>query len=360
MSTFKLKNVLFCPRLSPIGGVETFAYELCLKYGKEYDITVMYQVGDPEMIKHISEVARVLHYRIGDKIECDVFLFGHLIENSILDCVKADKYIQTLHADYIDQNLVPCLDPRVTCLYGVSENTTRGIKKRYGEDVKVKTVYNPYTVKPARRVLKLISATRFKSEEQYDRMNKLAKALDESGYPYRWDVYTDKPKTFNSVNVIVHEARLDILDFIADADYLVQLSDTEGYSYSILEALSVGTAVITTPMPTTEEQGVIDGKTGFVLPFDMSRIPVDDIYEFAETGTWVIPSLPPRQDEYGEILSPGKAEYAPDPNDIVVVRCIRFYSDIELGRFINKGEIYEVKRSRGEHLENCGFAVIEG
>jgi glycosyltransferase involved in cell wall biosynthesis len=43
--------------------------------------------------------------------------------------------------------------------------------------------------------------------------------------------------------------RLDIRDYIADADYLVQLSDTEAWSYSVLESLSLGTPVITTPIP---------------------------------------------------------------------------------------------------------------
>jgi hypothetical protein len=35
------------------------------------------------------------------------------------------------------------------------------------------------------------------------------------------------------------------------------------------------------------------------------------------------------------------------------------YNDLQLGKLMHPGEKYAVTRERGEHLEDCGFAVIE-
>ena len=48
------KNVIVVPHINVIGGVETFAYELVKKYGKDYDITVMYMDG----FKHRHNIQR--------------------------------------------------------------------------------------------------------------------------------------------------------------------------------------------------------------------------------------------------------------------------------------------------------------
>lgn len=46
MRTLWLKNVIYFPSLNKIGGVETFCYEMGLKYGKDYDITVLFGNDD--------------------------------------------------------------------------------------------------------------------------------------------------------------------------------------------------------------------------------------------------------------------------------------------------------------------------
>ena len=151
MRTLKLKNVIYFPSFNTVGGVETYCYEMGLKYGKEYDLTVLFRSGDPNMMMHIAETCRVVRYREGDEIECDVFIFGWGYD--ILPHVHAKEYIQTFHADYINRHLNPCDDTCVTQRFGVAENTTKGIIEHYGLDME--TMYNPYTVKKPRKVLKL-------------------------------------------------------------------------------------------------------------------------------------------------------------------------------------------------------------
>ena len=349
MRTLKLKNVIYFPSLNIVGGVETYCYEMGLKYGKDYDITVLFRSGDPAMLAKIAQTCRVVRYREGDEIECDVFIFGWGFD--ILDHVHAKEYIQTFHADYINRHLNPCGDERVTKRFGVADNTTKGIAEHYGLDIE--TMYNPYTPKKPRKVLKLVSATRLTAEKGFDRMVTLARKLGESGIPFHWLIFTDKPREFPNPSVTVLPARHDVLDFIADADYLVQLSDTEGYSYSIVEALSVGTPVIVTDIPVAAEQGVVNGKTGFILPFDMSDVPVDAIYKGLRKFTYT-----PRESHYESVLAKGKAKYAEDRKDTVTVQARVRYNDLEQGRVMNVGDVFDVKPERADVLIGKGLVEI--
>lgn len=354
MRTLRLKNVIYFPNFNCVGGVETFCYEMGLKYGKDFDITVLYRNGDTAMMKHIAEVCRVIRYRKGDKIICDTFIFGYGWEKDLMDNLEANEIIQTFHADYICRHLNPCPSPRITQRFGVAENTTKGIVEHYPWAAGMKTMYNPYTVKTTKKVLNLISATRLTAEKGFERMKKFADALDAAGIPFHWTVYTDQPKPAFNKSVAIMPHRLDILDFIADADYLVQLSDTEGYSYSIVEALSVGTPVICTAFPVAEEQGIVNGKNGFILPFDMKDIPIDAIYKGVRKF-----KVEPRESHYEEVLVPGKAEYDDEMSQEVTIKVIRTYRDLELGKIVSPGDRFKVSRSRADHLEGLKFAIIE-
>lgn len=351
MRTLYLKNVLYFPGFNCVGGIETFCYEMGLKYGKDFDITVLYRTGDPDMMKHISEVCRVIKYRPGDEIVCDVFIFGY--GHDILEHVKAKEIIQTFHADYVCRHLNPSFDTRITKRFGVAENTTKGIKEHFEWAQNIETMYNPYTVKKPRKVLNLISATRLTPEKGYARMVQFAEALDEAGIPFHWDIYTDKPREPFNKSVAIMPCRLDILDFIANADYLVQLSDTEGYSYSIVEALSVGTPVICTAFAVAEEQGIVNGKNGFILPMDMSNLPIEQIYKGVKKF-----KCEPRESFYELVLAPGRAAYEEESNADVETRCIRIYHDMELNRVVRPTEQLTMNRERAEQLEDLGLIAI--
>lgn len=346
--TYHLKNVIYFPSFHIVGGVETYCYEMALKFGKDYDITIVYKQGDPNQMQRLREVTRVIKFHDGDKIVCDVFMFGWGWD--ILDSVEAKEYVQTYHADFKARGISPCMDKRVTKRYGVAENTTKGIREHF--NIEVSTMYNPYTVKKPRKVLNLISATRLSPDKGYNRMLKLADALEKAGIPYLWTIYTDKPQDTGHDSMVCLKPRLDILDFVAKADYLVQLSDSEGYSYSIVEALSVGTPVICTAFGVAAEQGVENGKTGFILPFDMSDIPVDAIYKGVKKF-----KCEPRESHYEEILAPGKSKYTYNPDDKVTVKVLKNFFDLEREQMSIQGTKYEVTRSRAKYLE--GLNLVE-
>ena len=347
--TYHLKNVIYFPSFNSIGGVETYCYEMALKFGKDYDITIVYRNGDKKQMQRLREVCRVIRYQEGDKIVCDVFIFGWGWD--IIDSVEAKEYVQTYHADFKARGIDPCLDKRVTKRYGVAENTTIGIREHFKMDVS--TMYNPYTPKKPRKVLNLISATRLSPDKGYNRMLQLADALEKADIPYIWTIFTDSPKETGHPYMVCVPTRLDILDFVADADYLVQLSDSEGYSYSIVEALSVGTPVICTEFGVAAEQGVENGKTGFILPFDMSWIPVEEIYKGVKKF-----KLTPRESHYEEILSPGKSDYKYEPEEEVTVRVRQNFFDLERNDMSIQGTQYQVTRSRAAYLEGLNLVEI--
>jgi hypothetical protein len=139
--------------------------------------------------------------------------------------------------------------------------------------------------------------------------------------------------------------RLDIRDYIADADYLVQLSDTEAFSYSILESLCLGTPVIITPIPSSIEMGVKNGINGYILDFSMEDIPIIQIYKNIPKIAFKSP-----KDIYDKLLINEPTTYEPDK--MVKVRALKGYSDIELNTFIPKGHEFEVMQSRAEELIN--------
>ena len=349
---YRLKNVIYFPSFNIIGGVETYCYEMAVKYGKDYDITVCYRNGDPQQISRIASVCRVIRVTLEDKIECDVFIFGWGWD--ILENVTANRYIQTFHADYINRHLNPSPSPKITDRFGVSENTTNGIREHFEWAKDAITMFNPFTPKKTRKVLKLVSATRLTPEKGYERMKLLCDALDKEGIPFLWLVFTDQPKPSPHDNMVILPAKVDgIIDYIADADYLVQLSDTEGYSYSIVEALSVGTPVIATDFAVAREQGIENGKTGWILPMDMSDIPVKKIYKGVKKFAWQ-----PPESHYETVLAKGKSSYEKDLKKIVRLRAKIRFQDIKTGGIRAEGEVWEATWERGLDLERKDIAEI--
>ena len=144
---------------------------------------------------------------------------------------------------------------------------------------KAEVAYNPLAYIRPKRVLKLVSATRLTKEKGRDRITALAKCFRENGVQFEWLIFTNDTKSFSEPGIQLRKSILNICDYISDADYLVQLSDTEAYCYSVVEALTLGTPVIVTPIPVFEELGVVNGENAFYVPFDMKDIPVKAIYE---------------------------------------------------------------------------------
>ena len=342
----KYANVFYIPHFNIIGGIETYAYELAKKY-KDKDITFVYsdKTSNANQLNRIRKYARVIYQPFDSKepIKCKKLF---VMYRSKIELFEPDEVIQIIHADYEAQNLKPNLDERIIEHYGVSKAVADSYNRISG--LKVNVCYNPLTIDKPKRILKLISATRLTKEKGKDRMIKLADALDKANIPYEWRIFTNDSLPIPNKNVIYMTPRLDIRDYIADADYLVQLSDTEAFSYSILESLCLGTPVIITPIPSSIEMGVKQGLNGYILDFSMKDIPIDDIYNKIPKFTFK-----PPKDKYNELLIDEPSTY--DPDKLVKVIVKRSYTDLELNRRVNKDEELELTLERAEYLKGIGL-----
>ncbi len=341
----KYANVFYIPHFNIIGGIETYAYELAKKY-HDKDITFVYSdnTSDRKQLSRIRKYCRVIKqpFDSKEKIKCKRLFVMYRCK---IDLFEADEVIQIIHADYKAQKLTPNLDERIKEHYAVSEAVAKSYEEISG--VKVGTCYNPLTIEKPKKILRLISATRLTKEKGKDRMIKLADELDKAGIPYQWLVFTNDSLPIPNENVIYMKPRLDIRDYIANSDYLVQLSDTEAFSYSVLESLCLGTPVIVTKIPSFIEMGVENGKNGYILDFNMQDIQIHQIYKNIPKFTFK-----PPKDIYDKLIIKEPSTY--NGEEMVQCRALKSYTDVELGKHIVKGHLLPCKitKQRAEELIN--------
>lgn len=341
-----MKNIFYFYKINKIGGIETFFYYLAKKY-KDYDITIYYQDGDYEQIKRLKKYVRVKQYQ-GEKIKCDRAFFNFNLD--IIDNVEAKEYYQIAHGDYKASGDIPNVSKKINKYLGVSKRVCETYSEIINQDVEL--VYNPLEIDKPKKVLNLISATRLTHEKGKDRMIKLAKILDDAEIPYLWTIFTDDERKIENPNIIYMKPKLDIINYIANSDYLVQLSDNEGYCYSVVESLLVGTPVIVTDCPVFKEIGVNE-KNGFILDFDMNNVPINEIYKGLPKFKYE-----PKKDNWDKLLAKGKSTYQKDLKTMVLVKCIQDYNDIELQELKTRNsKPYKINKVRAEEL--LGYGDIE-
>ena len=342
------KNVFYFPHLNDIGGVETMLWQMAKKYGKDYDLTMVYRAGSQAQADRLRSLVRVHQLKSGERIECEKLFTAY--STDILNQCDAGEVYMVVHADYKAFKAKPPVHPKIDHYIGVSQYVCDVFTELTG--LPCELCYNPFTATKPKKVLNLITASRLTREKGKARMETLGRALDAAGIPYVWTVYTNDKDAINNPTIIYRKPRLDIADYIANADYLVQLSDTEAYSYSVTEALSVGTPVIVTDLPVCEEMGVVNGVTGFILPFDMSEIPLEGIYKGVKKFKYT-----PRKDNWAELLAEGESTYVRESGEVeIMVRTV--YHDNRRGREMQPNERVWETRERAEQIVSMGLAKL--
>lgn len=335
-------NVFYFSNINSIGGVESFFYYLSKKYK---DMVVFYKTGDYNQIKRLAQNVEVRRYN-NDIIKCNRLFINYNID--IIDKVEAKEYIQIIHADYKALGKQPHIHPKITKYIGVSKLACDSFTELTG--LPCECVYNPVEIDEPKKVLRLISATRLTKEKGKDRIIKLGEMLDDAGIPYIWLIFTNDWDVIKNPNIIYMKPKLNIIDYIADSDYLVQLSDTESFCYSVIESLLVKTPVIVTDCPVYKELGIKNGKHGFILDFDMKNVPINDIYKGLSSFEYKAP------DSTWDISD--KSDY--NPNEIIELIPLKDLDDIETGKRHKKGVSFKVVKWRANHILDKGLAIIKG
>lgn len=332
-----MKNVFYFKRINSIGGVESFLYYLA----KKYDFEVFYREGDPEQVKRLAKYVSVQKY--SEPIKCERFFGNYGIDIS----VEAEEKYHIVHCDYKQVWFSPIQYDGYKYI-GVSQLACDSFKELTGKDIELS--YNPIAIDDTSNnhkrdgKLRLVSATRLTREKGLKRMQRLAWLLDTSGIDYEWTIFTNRKREAIGQHVIYKDPKLDIIEDIKKADFLVQLSDCEAYCYAVVEALTCGVPVIVTDLPVFKELG-INETNAIICNMEMKNISVEDLKK-----TFNFKYDPPK-DNWNKWL-PSKREY--NPEEKIKVRTTKKYTDVVLGHLDRNAEV-EMTRQRVSFLEAKGL-----
>ena len=361
-----MKNIFYFRIISKIGGTEQFLYEIAKKY-KDWDITVFYDGADPWQLKRLRNFVRCKQRVKGKKVICDKAFFN--FNTDMIDDVEAKEYYFISHANYEELGYTPPIEnKKLTNYVGVSKFSADKLDefgKKIGKEIKTLPCYNPLTLEPKEKVMHLVSACRLNDVVKGGvRTQKLIQALDryceETGRHYLWTIFTNpnlKVK-IDSPNVVIMKPRVDVRPYIAEADYVLQLSnDMETYCYTINEALGYGVPIVTTPLSIVKELP-IDDNMRIELDYNCSNVDevARQIFEKkVKPFNYEIP-----RDDWDKLLEKGKSTYEEEKKMKIKVRALISFNDLEENKHRNIGEEFECSKQRAEFLlEHKAIEIIE-
>ena len=334
-----------------LGGLETFTYNFVRNMSPYYDILILYDIMDDMRIKRLLKYVPVMKNDPSRMISCETLILNRIFDK-IPQNVTYNQSIQMVHGcrDCVSMEYnIPQDRDRVIC---VSET----VKESFGEQTQNATVLHNLTFPEKNQSLILISATRLDTPEKgQKRMVALAKELKNKGISFIWLIFANRPLPDATPEMVFMEPVADVRPFIKKADYLVQLSDSEAFCYSMIEALEEGTAVITTPLPVLDELNIRDGKEGYIFPFDMQNIDVNKLLK--------VPKVRYKYDneslieDWRNILGDTTPLHDYKPEEEVVVKIITQYRDMEIGRVVKVGEIISMPKNRAMTVCDAGYGM---
>lgn len=347
----KTQVVIFCASMQKIGGIETWLYYWCQQMYKLYDIMVVFSENmDGRQIGRLSEIVQVM--KLNNRlIECDTLINTRITDN-IPKEIKAKKIIQMCHG--CKSALFNCeIQPERDKVVFVSQVAADSYDLK---DYKV--IHNFTYPHDPNKCLFLITASRFTKEKGGDRMVKLANAMKKAGIEFIWFVFSHQDTKLVDGMIKLPET-MNVKDYIAKCDYLVQLSDSEGFGYSIVEALEMGIPVITTPIDVLKELKFVEGRDGYYVPFDMEDVRPERFLDVPGCATYLGDTNKHIKKQWQQLLGDSKptGEYLKQGN-MVKLEIIENYTDLELNRELRIGEIVEMRRARAKLIVGCGKGVI--
>lgn len=345
----KSKVMLYINQLYPIGGIETFIYHFA-RMMKDHDITLVVNHCPDNQRKRYEKYIRVVDYIATDRYICDTLVMIRILDRTpanfeykqSVQMVHACKTSPSWHIRQITDYIV-----------NVSEAGRKSFEDEATDGI---VIHNPiYTEN--KKALILVSATRIPAPDKGDnekRMRKLAEMLNEAHLPFVWFNFSGGQIPNPPRGMVNMGLEMDIQPYIAAADYLVQLSDCECWSYSILEALTQGTAVIVTPFESAKEMGVSDGMNGYIVPFDMTF----DVHRLC--------NVPQFEYVYGNEnikknwLRIFEHKVKKKKRTMWEVQVIQKYNDIKLDRICEPGEIISMPKERAKKILDLGYVKLKG
>lgn len=358
----KHKNIVYVRDIAPIGGVETYVYELIKKY-KDLDIAVVCRTCDATQRKRLKKMCPVYMFK-NQPIECDVAIINW--DCSIIDYLPERIWKQNLkpgskegiyqgvHADYTHPAMgkLP-QDPRIKEYLCITKEQMEKFPLMT-DATNYRLCRNPLEIEDKPKPMIICSPTRLTKQKGGDLMLQLANALDRQGTDFLWfvittDEYLDNPIFINK-NVIRIPNRLDVGTFLSIADWVVLPSECEGDSYTMKEALYRGIPIVVRHLKYFDEYGIKDGKNALFIT-------EDNVNEVATKMNKKLEfTFKPIEDGYEEILAKGKSHYKQDLEKNITLKCTFMLGVdlIEENTHIKEGETIKVCVDRAEELLDTG------
>lgn len=264
-----------------IGGVETVVYSFCQRFSKSYNILVLYVNGQPDQVSRISSVSNIELYDKNRTYQCNVLLLESFW-NTNPTTITSNKTYQIIHADLDVLNMKVPTRPnlKIDGFISVSETSKIGLLKSNNIDSIVLGNFLP-DKKEVKKILHLISCTRTSKEKGYNRMLQLVGILRGAKIRFDWKIFGDVEfygcHRLNYPEVIHMPPDLDVMDYIVDADYGVQLSDHESFSCFVHECLQYNVPALVTDISAFKTM-ITNGVNGYKFNLDMSNVDPEQIY----------------------------------------------------------------------------------
>lgn len=362
----KKKVIFYQSAFHQIGGVETMAYNWCWWLRNFFDITVLYYSADPERLKKMSKLVKMEFYDEKKEYECDIFI-RNSVWGKIPKNIKAKRMIEMRHANYkylLDNNLLfqQYADMGIKEIVGCGEFVSKMSHEALGDNpTTIKNILLPK--KETDKVLHLISCTRLDPAKGWNRMLKMCEMMKNVGIKFEWNIFTNSTMYHcNYDEVHFWKQRYDIWDYLADADYTVLLSDSEGLPYTVQESLQYQVPCIVTDVGGCTEL-IKDGVNGYVVPLDMNfdinkikKIPKCSEYDNHSLEDWL---------KYlgyeGKINKEEIIKKIEEEKEIMVkVKALIRFNDIEANVERQIGDEFICESSRAEYLkEHNAIEIIE-
>lgn len=273
--------IIYADHLTFKDGIFTWIRNFCTMLNSVYDIKIVSKIFRKDIKESLSKLTEIETWNEDKEYESDILLYMADFVEFPFNLI-GKKEFKIVHCDYT--NIPRDLPDLSGHFIAVSETAAKGFTKRFNRPCEfLKSVVTDERKRS--KVLRLISCSRVYKNKGLERMFQLVNELKKANVRYIWYNFTELDKagieTLKKIpqNDIFFMPSIDhdrLMDYIADSDYLVQLSDAEGYCYAVHEALVVGTPVIVTDIPIFRQE-IQNGVNGYKVPLNMSYIDIDNI-----------------------------------------------------------------------------------
>ena len=238
-------------------------------FSDKYDITILYQEMPKKTYDDLSKYFRCIKVNRNINYVCERFATTYSDFFYPKNMFVTDQSYMFIHGNMSDyENVRKFYDDIYDHYVAVSKIAQKKAKGYFPTD-NIECIFNPYKLdkEALKPHLRLISAFRYSQIKRPDRVEKMAKLMDEMDIPYTWNLFTDTKENTSNSGLIYRKRVPNPLPYIADSDYLVLLSDSESMGYCVIEAMSVNTKVVVTPLEAYDELGLNDDNA-IIIPFD--------------------------------------------------------------------------------------------